>query len=126
MKRIHFGGVLLILLLVLGFLSSSFMERTLFSQAEHINRAAELAMEGNWAAAQQRTGTARREWDKNRMLIAALTDHTPMDQVEGLFAQLEAYGRQQDALSYSSTCLYLARQLEALGKSHSLSLENFL
>lgn len=126
MKRIRFGAVLLITLLVLGFWSGNFMERTHFSQVEQLNRAAELALEGNWAAAQQRTGTARREWNKNRTLIAALTDHEPMDQVEGLFAQLDVFVRQQDAVSYSSTCLYLARQLEAMGKSHSLSLENLL
>ncbi len=126
MKRIRFGAALLIALLILGFWSSNFMERTHFSQAEQLNRAAELALEGHWAAARQRAATAQRDWDKNRGVIAALSDHGSMDHVEGLFAQLEAFAEEEDAVSYSSTCLYLARQLEALGKSHSLNLENLL
>ena len=125
MKRIWFGAALLALLLVLGFGCSAFMERIHLAQAEDLSRAAELALEGNWEKAENFADAARREWDKKRPLIAALSDHEPMDQADGLFAQLEVLAREKDAISYSGTCLYLARQLEALGKSHSLSLQNF-
>lgn len=125
MKRIWFGAALLAALLILGFGSSSLMERTHLAQAEDLTRAAELALEGNWSGAENFTGAARREWDKKRPLIAALSDHGPMDQIEGLFSQLETFAQAEDAVSYSSTCVYLARQLEALGKSHSLTLPNF-
>ena len=126
MNRIRFGAALLIVLLILGLWISSYMERTHFSQAHHLSRAAELVMEGNWAGAESHTAIALREWENSRRLTAALSDHEPMDQVEGFFSQLQSFARIRDAVSYSSACLYLACRLEALGKSHSLNPENLL
>lgn len=126
MKRIWFGAALLGLLLALGIGSSSLMERTYLSISENLNEAADFAMDGNWFAARQVTSAARKNWDRKRPLIAALSDHEPMDEAEGFFAQLEIYSQSQDAISYSGACRYLARQMEALGKSHSLNIQNFL
>lgn len=126
MKRIWFGVGLLVALLVLGILSSNFMERTHLTQAEDLNRAAELAASGNWPAAVDSYSAAKEAWDRKQFLIAALCKHEPIDQIEGLFAQLEVSAAARNSESFSSTCVYLARQLEALGKSHSLSLENLL
>ena len=125
MKRIWFGAGLLIVLLLLGFGSSTFMERSHAAMAKDLSRAAELALEGNWVGAENFTTAAQREWDDNRTLIAALSDHEIMDETDGHFAQLEVFIRERDAISYSSTCLYLACQLDALGKSHSFNLQNF-
>lgn len=126
MNRIWFGAALLAVLLVLGFGSSAFMERIYTAQAKDLTRAAELALEGNWAGAENFAGAARREWDKRRPITAALSEHGPIDQAEGLFAQLEAFAKAKDAALYSSACLQLASQLEALGQSHSLNLQNLL
>ena len=126
MKRIWFGAGLLVVLLALGIWSSSFMERTHLTQAENLNHAAELAASGDWSAAVDLCSDAKQEWDQKQCLIAALCTHEPMDQIEGLFAQLEVSAAARNSESFRSTCVYLARQLEALGKSHSLSLENLL
>ena len=125
MKRIWFGAALLAALLVLGFGSSAFMEQAHARQTKDLTRAAELALESNWGGAENFAAAAQREWDKKRPLIAGLCDHGPMDQIEGLFAQLPIYASAQDAAAFSSTCIYLSKQLEALGKSHSLDLQNF-
>lgn len=124
MKRIWFGVVLLGVLLILGLGSSNLLERIHESQSEDLIRAAECAMEGNWAGAGKYQQSVRREWDKHRSLVAALSDHAPMEQVEGLFAQLEVFAASQDTVSYSSTCRYLSSQLDALGNAHSLTLPN--
>lgn len=125
MNRIWFGAALLVILLALGLGSSALMERTHLAQAENLTRAAALALQGDWAGAEKLTSATRKEWDRKQSLLAALSDHEPMDQVEGLLSQLEVFAGMQDAASFSSTCVYLARQLEALGKSHSLNLPNF-
>ena len=125
MKRIWFGAVMLALLLVLGFGSSTLMERSHLTQAEELNHAAALAMSGSWTEAETAFANARDRWNQRQSVIAGLCDHEPMDQIEGLFAQLEVYAVSRDAVSFSSSCVYLARQLEALGKSHSLNLQNF-
>ena len=126
MKRIWFGVGLLVALLVLGIWSSSFMERTHLTHAESLNRAADLAAAGNWSTAMDLCSDAKKAWDQKQFLIAALCTHEPMDQIEGLFAQLEVSAAAQNSESFRSTCVYLARQLEALGKSHNLNLENIL
>ena len=125
MKRIWFGAALLAVLLILGFGSSTLMERSHLVQAEELNHAATLALNGNWTEAETTFSHARDRWNQRRSIIAGLCDHEPMDQIEGLFAQLEVYALSRDAVSFSSSCVYLAKQLEALSKSHSLNLQNF-
>ena len=125
MKRIWFGGALLALLLILGIFCAGFMEDAHLEQASLLNRAADLAAAGNWTAANSVFSKAHQNWDKRSAIISGLSDHEPMDQIEGCFAQLEVFAQMQDAVSFSSSCRFLAKQLEALGKSHSLSLQNF-
>ena len=124
MNRIWFGAALLAALLFVGIGSGMMMEQIHRPPAADLIRASELALEGNWKGADNFAAAARRGWDKRRNMVAALTEHGPMDQIEGLFAQLEVYGKTQDAASFGSTCRYLASQLEALGRSHSFNLQN--
>ena len=124
MKRIWFGAGLLVVLLVLGIISSTLMEHLQQEQVARLDRAAELVTEGDWAAARALTSEAKQDWDRTQLLIAALCDHQIMDHVEGLFAQIEVFSSTRSAPSFGSTCVYLARQLEALGSSHSFTLEN--
>ena len=124
MNRIWFGAALLAALLVLGIGSAALMEDTHLSQVSQLNRAADLAISGNWKGAASVFEDARANWDKRSAIIAGLTDHEPMDQIEGCFAQLEVFAQMQDTVSFCSSCRYLAKQLEALGKSHSFNLQN--
>ena len=126
LKRIWFGAGLLVFLLILGICCGFLVERTCLSQARKLDRAAVLAADSDWAAARTLTQQAKQDWDQKQLLIAALCDHAPMDQIEGLFAQLEAFSDARSATSYSSTCVFLARQLESLGRSHSLTADNLL
>ena len=126
MKRIWFGGVLLLVLLVLGIGSSALMRQLQSEQVQRLERAAALAVDGDWAAARTLSTQAKEEWDRKQLLIAALCDHAVMDHIEGLFAQIEVFSEARSAASFSSTCAYLARQLEAVGYSHSFTPENLL
>ncbi len=126
MKRIWFGAGLLTFLLILGLCSSFLMERVCLAQVERLDRAAALASDSDWAAARVLVTQVKEEWDRRQLLIAALCDHDPMDQIDGLFSQLDALSEARSAASFSSTCVYLARQLEALGHSHSLTPDNLL
>ena len=125
MKRIWFGAALLAVLLILGIGSAALMEDTHLTQAAELNRAADLAMSGSWERAGAALSAAKSSWDKRSPIIAGLSDHEPMDQINGIFAQLEVFLTMRDAASFSSSCLYLAKQLEALGRSHSFNLQNF-
>lgn len=125
MNRIWFGAALLAALLIFGIGCAAFMEDTHLAQAAQLDRAADLAMSGNWKAAGTVFSDAQSSWERNRSVIAGFSDHGPMDQIEGIFAQLEVFVKIQDTASFCSSCRYLASQLEALGKSHSFNLQNF-
>lgn len=126
MKRIWFGAALLILLLALGLGNSAHMKKTWQEQSENLNRAAILASEGDWASAKILQKEARAEWERRQILIAALCRHEPIDQIDGLFAQLEVFSESRRTVSFSSTCVYLSKLLDSLGQSHSLNLQNLL
>ena len=125
MKRIWFGVGLMIFLLALGLGSSALLERTQLAQAQRLDQAAALASDGDWAAARKLLAETKQEWGRNHFLVAALSPHETMDHMEGLFAQLEVFSEARSAAAFSSTCVYLARQLESLATSHSLTAENF-
>ena len=124
MKRIWFGAALLALMLALGLLSSAIMEKTWQTQSENLNRAASLVAEGDWMGARQLQNEAQMEWERKQLLVAALCRHEPIDQIDGLFAQLEVFSEARRAVSFGSTCVYLSRQLDSLGQSHSFNLKN--
>ena len=115
----------MILLLFLGIGSGFVMERNQSAQAEKLNRAAHLAADGDWAAARTLVADARQQWDRKQLLLSALCSQEPLDEVEGLFSQLEVFSDARSATSFSSTCVYLACQLASLGENHGLSLHHF-
>ena len=125
MKRIWFGAALLGLLLILGILSTALMEDTHLTQAAQLDRAGELAAAGNWKGAEIAFFEAKALWEKRNSIIAGLSDHEPMDQIESCFAQLEVFLKMRDPVSFCGSCRYLSKQLEALGQSHSFNLQNF-
>ena len=126
MKRIRFGAILLALLLVLGIGGGTLLERTWQIQAENLDKAARLASDGDWAGAEALLEEARSQWEQHPVWIAALFHHDLIDEIQGLFAQLEVFSAERRAVSFSSTCVYLSRQLESLGKSLSFNLENLV
>ena len=124
MKRIWFGVVLLILILVLGLISSTFMKETWLKQSENLNRAAILASDGDWVNARNLLAEAQAEWEEKQLLLAVLCQHEPIEQIDGLFAQLEVFSESRRTASFSSTCVFLSKLIDSLGRSHNLNLKN--
>ena len=126
MKRIWIGIALLTLLLGAGAGISGFMGRVHLPVAQDLHRAGELAMEEQWGPAQAFANRGQTQWQKKWPVIAAIADHEPMDEIDALFAQLEVYAKEEDALLYSAACAHLASLLEALGQSHSFTWWNLM
>lgn len=126
MKRMWIGAALLGLLLASGLLVTGFMEETHGPSARDLDRAAALALEEDWGKARALTAKVRKNWDKARGLTAAFVDHEPMEEIEGLFSKIDACGNAGDRVGFSANCAFLARMMEALGESHSLSIRNLM
>ena len=125
MKRTWIGAALLGLLLAAGLLLGTAAEAGVRPVAEALHQAAEAAQGEDWDRAEALTAAVRADWDRHAPWAEALAPHEDLEQIEAAFVQLDACAG-RDAVAYSALCTALARQLEALGRSHQCSWENLL
>ena len=126
MKRIWIGIVLLGVLFLGGVGTGEFMEQAHNPVARDVQRAGELALQGEWALAQALVKRGQDRWEEKWPVTAAIADHEPMDEIDALFAQLNVYADAKEALAYSAACAHLASLLEAISHSHSLTWWNLM
>ena len=120
MKRCWFGGGILLFLLIAGLLLTREMGDFHRELGENMTRTAVLAGEDR-EAAQKSAEQTQNIWQRRRWLSAVLYDHDPMEQIEENFALLIPGAETED---FREICLRLASQLQALGDSQRLTLEN--
>ena len=125
MKRVWIGGALLAVLLTVGLLAGWAMDRGLCPGAEKLKQAGELAAAGRWEAAEEMLDEVEDIWEDRRWLVTALYDHEIVDDIDAALAQLEIYCDARDALAFRALCRSLAKNMEAAGKAHNGSVENF-
>ena len=125
MKRTWIGAGLLALLLTAGVLVGAAMEARVTPGAEKLRGAAEAALAGDWERAEGLTRTVREDWERVAGLAEILATHEDLEQIGITFSQLPSYAG-VDGPAYSALCTALARQLEALGKTHGCSWRNLL
>ena len=126
MRRIWIGIILLALLLGAGFWVSGFMKNAHLPVARDVRLAGELALEEEWGPAQAYAKRGEALWKEKRPVIAAISDHEPMDEIDALFAQLKVYANRKEEIAYGATCAHLASLLEALGQSHNCNWWNLM
>ena len=126
MKRCRFGAGLLILLLILGAASAWAMGTGSDPVVRLARQAEAAALEEDWAAALARVAEAEELWERHFAFWATLSDHEPMEQINGLFAQLAVYARCRDAVNFGAVCALIAETVEAMGEAHSLKWRNLL
>ena len=126
MRRMWIGVGLLALVLIGGIWASEWMGNVHEDMARELDRAAEFAMADRWEEAAQQLAHAEEKWQKKRPVTAAFADHEPLEEIDGLFAQLKIFAAGEKRTDFSAACAYLARQLEALGDNHSFTLYNLL
>lgn len=126
MKRIWIGIGLLAALLLAGIWVADAMADSHEPGAADLRRASQLALEEDWDMAEALTGRARDTWEKRWRVTASFADHEPMDEIDGMFAELKVYARVKDEVAYSGTCAHLAELMDAMGKAHSFNWWNLL
>lgn len=126
MKRCWFGGALLLVLLLGGLLVTGGMTRTHEAIAGELKQAARAAEEENWQLSAEKIRSAGDKWEKKWRFSAAFADHEPMEEIDGLFAQLEVYQHMQDPEALAAVCAQLSRLVEAIGEAHALNWWNLL
>ena len=126
MKRLWAGVALLAVLLLGGMLAARQLRLMHRESGEQMRQAAAAALTGDWELALTLQAQAEARWRQSRRLTAALVDHAPMETIDGLFAQLKAYGGAEDPGAFAACCAELGERLLALGESHRAAPENIL
>ena len=125
-RRFWYGLGILVVLLALGLWTAWGMERMYRPVTESLEQAAQTAMAGDMDGGTALVRQAYAAWVQHRDLTAAVADHTPMEEIDSLFAQIQVYavsGKNQDFAAY---CSRLARLVEAVGEAHGLTWQNLL
>lgn len=124
MGRIWLGNFLLAVLLIFGLWCANYTERTMAPIAGELEQAAQALRAGQVRGGIERAEQAQGKWEKAWHSTAALSDHTPMDEIDGLFAQLSGY--QTEPAHYAACCDRIAQLIYAMAEAHSPTWWNLL
>ena len=120
------GIGLLLVLLAGGLLSGWYMGWQHREISQKLEDSVWLALSGQLSNAREEADAARAQWEKGRSLRAVLGDHTPMEEIDDLFAELHIYGVAGEKTEFARTCSALSSRVKAMGEAHALSWWNVL
>lgn len=126
MKRLWIGIGLLALLLGAGLLTTWRMDRLGSPICDRLHRASQAALEQDWTEAKKLAEEAEALWQQNWHLSAALIDHTPMEEMDELYAKLRIYLDCRDPVPFAACCAQLETMTNATGEAHGFSWWNLL
>lgn len=121
MKRSWIGFGLLLVLLAGSLAVSWAVERNQTPIAWELDQAAAFGESGQWEQALGHFQHARDRWRCSRRLVACVADHTPLEELEGLFAQLDFYAAAEEKTEFTAGCGALAGKVRAVAQAQGLT-----
>ena len=125
-KRFYFGMGILLFFLILGLFVSWGMQEAVRPVTRLLEQAAEAAHSGETARAARLAQQARDLWDDRWGGMALAADHEPMDEIDGLFAQIVFFAHARDGQRLGACCARVAELVEAMADAHTLRWRNVL
>lgn len=126
MKKFIIGITVLSLLLIAGLLVAKSTEEMYKPIISLLDDAANTALTGDFEDAKQQAQNAKHLWDQRKNATATVADHTPMEEIDHLFAEAEIYARTEEVPHFAACCAQLAAMVQAMGDAHALNLWNLL
>ena len=126
MARGWLGAAILAVFFVLGIVVAGAMERTHLSTGELLTQAAEMTLNGEFERGMALGMEAKSRWEKAWSGTAVVADHSPMDDVDALFAEMEIYAKTGEQPHFAACCRELAKRVEAVSEAHRFSWWNVL
>ena len=120
MKRLWIGVAFLALLLAGGFGINAGMDNLQKEISQQLDAACQTALAGDLEQAAVQANGAREVWEQYRNLVAAVTDHEPMEEMDTLFAQLPIYYETDSSLNFAAVCSDLSLLMQAIGENQAL------
>lgn len=126
MARGWFGVGILAVFLILGFVIAGQMDDAHLPTGELLTQAAEMTLQGEFEGAVTLGMEAKSRWEKQWSGTAAVADHSPMDEVDALFAEMEIYAQTGEEPHFAACCKELAQRVQAFADAHRFSWWNVL
>lgn len=126
MKRFWLGLALLLLLLGVGLTVSAGMDRIHLGIRDSLRQAQAAAHAEDWPTAQALVDRAYGDWQRYHPITASFADHTPMDELDTLFAELQIFSQQKEMPHFSAVCGHLAEAAASMANNHRLTWWNLL
>lgn len=125
-RRFYLGLGILLLFLALGLLTNYSLARIHQPVTEGFSQAAREALAGNLTEGIALARQAEHRWLRYRSVTASVADHTPMDEIEGLLAEMNVFAAAEDAEHFAACCAQLATLTQAIADAHNPAFENIL
>ena len=125
-KRFFLGVGILALFLVLGLLVSYMMQQVTQPISGLLEQAADAALSGDGDQGQLLARQAEKRWKSGWKVVALAVDHSPMDEIDGLFAQINFFARIDDRAQFGACCARVAELVEAVSDAHVCTWWNIL
>ena len=126
MRRCIFGAALLVAIGLGCLWAGSALGRFTEPVCRDLELAREEALAGSWDGAKEHSLAAQKAWTGKWHGLASAADHTPLEDIDDLFARLEVFRQLEKDDEFAALCAQLSRRLEAVGNAHTLSWWNFL
>ena len=118
MLRGWLGVGLLVLFLALGVGTMEWMDNAHLPTGDLLEQAAELALQGNMKKGVTLGQEAKNRWENQWQATATVADHSPMDDVDALFAEMEIYAAVGEEPHFAACCKELAKRVQAVAEAH--------
>ena len=126
MKRGWLGAGILAVFLALGLTVSALACKAHQPTKDLLEQAAEKALSGDFQGGIALGMEAKARWERQWNGTASIADHSPMDEVDALFAEMEIYARTGEQPHFAACCKELSARVEAIADAHKFSWWNVL
>ena len=126
MKKFVIGIAVLSLLLISGLFVAKSTEEMYKPVVALLEEAADTALTGSFAEAKARAEEAKKLWDKYKKATATVADHTPLEDIDHLFAETDIYAQTEEIPHFAACCAQLAVMVRDMGDVHAPNLWNLL
>ncbi len=126
MKRLYIGICVLALLLAIGLFISFAMNRMYAPITTLLEDAVAATLREDFSNAKEKAEKAKALWETYKNATATVADHTPMEDIDHLFAEMDIYAKTEELPHFAACCAQLAVMIGDMGDAHKLNLWNLL
>lgn len=126
MARGWLGAGILVFFLISGLVISVVMDNAHLPTCDLLAQAAEKTLNGDFDSGVTLAMAAKSRWERQWNGTATAADHSPMDDVDALFSQMEIYAQTGEEPHFAACCKELSQRLQAIAGAHKFSWWNVL